>query len=1499
MLIQVSTAGYKSFYYWLKKLLLIIVNGDAPTAIASVSGDVEAAIPPKTTEQKIARRNELKAKSTLLLAIPDEHILKCHGIKDKVWIKPMIGFKNSSANWKFMVKLSLNTFSMDDLYKKLKVYEAEIKSQSSSSSNSQNVAFVSSNNSSSTNEAVNNAHDVSLDNEDLEQIDTDDLKAIDLKWQVAMLTMSLESLEARIVVHQKKEAVFEEDIAFLKYDVKVRDNSITELKNQLEESLKVKDDLKLKLEKFETSFKNLTNLINSQISPKDKTGLGYDGQLNERDSNNIYMNKSEVFKIASDSSVNESEEDNNQVNDRNKAGEGYHAVPPLYTGNFMPPRPDMSFDGLDDFVFKSTMSKTVTNVHETETSVFKTSKESMEKPKTIRSTAPLIKDWEFDSDDDCVIRPSIEQNKPSYAKINFIKLDKNTRKSVIEQHIYRNFVPTTVATKSSHVPVNTAKQISPRAAASISIARHVNTVVHKPKINGNKSFLTNYQEIDGRFVAFEGSPKRDHLGKFESKADEGFLVGYSVNSKAFRVFNSRTRKVEDNLHIKFLENKSNVAETGPEWLFDIDSLTKSMNYESVTAGNQTNDDAGMEINVNAGQARQEKSSDHEYILLLFMPFNSPLFLSTQSSNDKDVNEVPGKGDEGVSKGSGIDDHERTNSVLKIMTSLEETSIFDDVFDDKEMGVKADTNNLELSTVVRHILTIRVHKDHPKEQILGDLNLATQTRRMINFSKENAMVWTLVDLPNGKRAIGTKWVFRNKKDKRGIVVRNKARLVAQGYTQEEGIDYNESAFLYGIIEEEVYVSQPPDFKNPQFPDKVYKVEKALYDLHQAPKTWYETLSTYLLENRFRRGTIDKTLFIKKDRASTPMEPNKALIKDEEAEDVDVHLYRSIIVSLMYLTASRPDIMFVICACARFQVTPKTLHLYAMKRIFRYLKGQPKLGIWYPRHSPFDLEAFSDSDYARASLDRKSTIGEYVVVANYCGQVLWIQNQMLDYGFNFMNIKIYIDNETVLTGMDWRCLNLELNMVSLKISTARELVQVVVSGAKLPYWGVQKLKLEGSEGFQHIMDFLNTSHIKYALTENPTIYASLIQQFWQTAVANTLDTGEVQITATIDGKGPILQGEGSTVLVESHHTLSSPTHTHVADGVASIGVDVRHGGVATTISSLDTGPGSGEKVRKIVKSNKARRRAKIVVSDDEDAVKDSSKQGRKIDEIDQNLDISLVQHDAEVLGRHEQKIKFETEDISSAKTLVYIKRSASKDKAVRLQEQLDKEERQRIDMVYEESSSFNVKEWEDIQATIEAGEKLALRIQAKERENYSEAEKARLLVDLSDVERTIPKIANESLKRAAEEELEQESSKRQKTGESSEPREKEDDELTQEDLQEMVMIVPMEEVYVEALQKFNRDDLIKLWDLVKERFSTTEPTDDKQKELWVELKILFKPDDDDTLWKVQKYMHDHLVWRLYDTCGVHHVSSVRGHDTFMLVEKEYPLTKGLMTVIVGKC
>ncbi|GKB63466.1 putative ribonuclease H-like domain-containing protein [Tanacetum coccineum] len=375
------------------------------------------------------------------------------------------------------------------------------------------------------------------------------------------------------------------------------------------------------------------------------------------------------------------------------------------------------------------------------------------------------------------------------------------------------------------------------------------------------------------------------------------------------------------------------------------------------------------------------------------------------------------------------------------------------------------------------------------------------------------------------------------------------MVAQGYKQKEGIDYDEvfapvarieairlflayasfmnflvyqmdvkSAFLYGTIEEEVYVRQPPGFVDPEFLEKVYKVEKALYRLHQALRAWYETLSNYLLDNGFFRGQIDKTLFIKRVKGdillvqvyvddiiygstkkslytdfkqimykrfqmssmgeltfflglqvkqkedgifisqdkyvgeilkkisfssirttNTPIETNKAFTKDEDGKDVDIHVYRSMIGSWMYLTSSRPYIMFLVCACSRFQVQPKVSHLNAVKRIFRYLKSRPKLGLWYPQDSPFILEAFLDSDYAGASLDRKSTTGgcqflgsrliswqckkqtvaansttkaEYITASHCCGQVLWIQNQMLDYGYNFMQTKIHVDNESAI-------------------------------------------------------------------------------------------------------------------------------------------------------------------------------------------------------------------------------------------------------------------------------------------------------------------------------------------------------------------------------------------------------------------------------------------------------------------------------------------------------
>ncbi|GKB85718.1 putative ribonuclease H-like domain-containing protein [Tanacetum coccineum] len=456
--------------------------------------------------------------------------------------------------------------------------------------------------------------------------------------------------------------------------------------------------------------------------------------------------------------------------------------------------------------------------------------------------------------------------------------------------------------------------------------------------------------------------------------------------------------------------------SGPNWLFDIDALTKSMNYKSVVARNQSNGNAGTKACDDAGKARMETVPSKDYILLPMWPADPLFFQNLKDSPDagfkplgeEEKMDIEDPRNENEASGK---DSEVPINVVDPKTSIEllnypnmpelEDIVYSD--DDEDVGAEADMNNLDTFMPVSPILTTRIHKDHLVYQIIRELNSAPQTRRMIkNLKEHEAMqdellqfklqkVWTLVDLPNGKRAIGTKWVYRNKKDERGIVIKNKERLVAQGYTQEEGIDYDEVFAPVARIKAIglfLVCAKFKDFMVYQMDVKSdFLYEKALYGLHQAPRAWYETLSTYLLENRFQRGQIDKTLFIKRDQgeltfllglqvkqkedgifisqdkyvteilkkfgfsdvktANTPMETHKPLLKDAYGEDVDEHMYRSMIGSLMYLTSSRLDII--------------------------YLKGQPKLGLWYPKDLPFDLVAYTDSDYAGASLDRKSTTG----------------------------------------------------------------------------------------------------------------------------------------------------------------------------------------------------------------------------------------------------------------------------------------------------------------------------------------------------------------------------------------------------------------------------------------------------------------------------------------------------------------------------------------------
>nr|GFA05959.1 hypothetical protein [Tanacetum cinerariifolium] len=228
------------------------------------------------------------------------------------------------------------------------------------------------------------------------------------------------------------------------------------------------------------------------------------------------------------------------------------------------------------------------------------------------------------------------------------------------------------------------------------------------------------------------------------------------------------------------------------------------------------------------------------------------------------------------------------------------------------------------------------------------------------------------------------------------------------------------------------------------------------------------------------------------SNTPMDKENPWGKNETGKDVDLHLYRSMIGSLMYLTVSRPDIMFAVYACARHQVTPKECHLHAVKRIFRYLKGHPKLGIWYPKESPFDLVAFSDSDYGGATQDHKSTTGGS---ASYCRQVLWIQNQLLDYGHNFIR----------------DCFEKKLISVD-HIPTDENVADLLTKPFDAGRF--QYLVGEFNVDFHPMVDFIKVSPLRFALTVKPTVYVSHIRQFWSTARIETMDEG-TQILATVDG------------------------------------------------------------------------------------------------------------------------------------------------------------------------------------------------------------------------------------------------------------------------------------------------------------------------------------------------------------------------------------------------
>jgi hypothetical protein len=617
---------------------------------------------------------------------------------------------------------------------------------------------------------------------------------------------------------------------------------------------------------------------------------------------------------------------------------------------------------------------------------------------------------------------------------------------------------------------------------------------------------------------------REYLSKFDSKSDKAIFLGYSTNSRAYRVYNLKTKSVMESINVVFDDASDLNVKTAEN---DVTGCTWEENL--------VDDESDPE--------KERKSAEQEHVKTV----EQPVVPTTDAASDQTTADLESDSetDEGVLS--------RSQDVPARIQGNHPTS---QVIGEVEEGIKTrgkrvnyrDLAGLVCMKSVYHQVSsccfvANYEPKNVKEALLDENWINAMQEELIQFEKND--VWVLVPRPSHVNVIGTKWIFKNKSDEQENILRNRARLVAQGYTQIEGIDFDEtfapvariesirlllsiacflnitlhqmdvkSAFLNGNLNEEAYVEQPKGFEDPLKPNHVFKLKKALYGLKQAPRAWYGRLTEHLVQLGFKRGEVDKTLFIKKEKNDiliaqiyvddivfgstsnsmlkmfiesmtstfemsmvgelkfflglqivqskegisisqskyaknlvkkfglenashmrTPMGSSQKLCKDEEGKSVDHTLYRSMIGSLLYLTASRPDIMFSVCLCARYQADPKESHLTAVKRIIRYVSGTINLGLNFTRDTNTNLVGFSDSDWAGSMDDRKSTTGgcfylgnnlvswfsrkqncvslstaesEYVAVGSCCTQLLWMNQMLKDYGLKSETLTVFCDN-----------------------------------------------------------------------------------------------------------------------------------------------------------------------------------------------------------------------------------------------------------------------------------------------------------------------------------------------------------------------------------------------------------------------------------------------------------------------------------------------------------
>nr|GEW67490.1 putative ribonuclease H-like domain-containing protein [Tanacetum cinerariifolium] len=958
----------------------VILNGDSPIPIRVIDGIVQP-IAPTTGEQRLGKKNELKARGTLLMALTDKHQLKFNIHKDAKSLMEAIekrfgGNKETKKVQKILLKQQGDGPQVADGHVD---YESKEVSQcdgvgsydwsfqaDEESTNYTLMAFTSSSLSSSDNKvapcskAYSKAYATLQSHYDKL---TNDLRKS--QFDVLSYKTCLESVEAGLVVYQQNENVFEEDIKLLKLDVMLRDNALVELRKKFEKAKQERDD---------TVF-DFDDLIRSESDVSMPTSLVHDSDnvptiLNvehedESEGEPMPTQKAPSFVQTFEHvktprpSVKLVEHPTSAKNLRkhipkNHAMRGNHQ----HYARMTHPHPHRHV--VPTAVLTRSRLVSLTAVPQTKVQHQSLTKHSVNKAHSLIrrpiNHIPSPKNSNFHQK--VIIVKANQVNAVQGVKGNWMCDKKN---SVL-------FIDTECVVLSSDFKLPDENHVLLRV------------------LRENNMYNVNLKNIVplrylicllAKTTLDESNLWHRRLGHINFKTMNKLVKGNLVRGLPSKVFKN------NHTCVACKKGKQHRASwSGPTWLFDIDTLTQSMNYQQVIVGNQPHSsadprnkdfDAAFDVKENESEVyvsliSSDKQKIHDEKAKRKAKGKSPVELSTGVRDLSDeFEEFSDNRTNGVNAAStpvtavGPNSTNNTNSfsvagpsntIVSLTFAIGGKSLFVDPSQYHE-----DPNMPALEDITFSDDEEDVEEPKRVHQALKDPSwIKAMQEELLQFKMQK--VWVLVDLPKGKRAIGLKWVFRNKKDKIGIVIRNKARPIALGYTHEEGIDYEEvfapvarikairlflayasfmgfmvyqmdvkSTFVYGIIEEEVYVCQPPGFKDPDYPDKVYKVVKALYGLHQAPGAWYETLANYLLENGFQRGKSDQTLFIKKQKdrksASTPIDIEKPLLKD-------------------------PDV----------------------KRIFRYLKGKPHLGLWYPKDSPFNLLAYSDSDYARASLDMKS-------------------------------------------------------------------------------------------------------------------------------------------------------------------------------------------------------------------------------------------------------------------------------------------------------------------------------------------------------------------------------------------------------------------------------------------------------------------------------------------------------------------------------------------------